>query len=56
MIAGNSQRRSRGNKIINLCRKKDNTCSAQKEKKKIEKKLDPYHADHIQMSALDNLI
>ena len=36
--------------------KKDNVCSAQKETKKIEKKLDPYHIDHIQMSALDNVV
>ena len=36
--------------------KKDNACYVEKEQKKIEKKLNPYHIDHIQISALDNVI
>ena len=35
---------------------KDNACSVKKEQKKIEKKLNPCHVDHVQMSELDNLI
>ena len=34
----------------------NNTYSEQKEIKWIEKTLDPYHVDHIQISALDNVI
>ena len=36
--------------------KKENVYSVKKEEKKIEKKLNSYHVDYIQMCALDNLI
>ena len=35
---------------------KDNACTVKNEQKKIAKKVNSYHIDHIQMNTLDNLM